>query len=155
MGKQPPSSFFRHSSGRYGPGRVPGLFLPPESENLCTLTTEHEGRKKACGLRAGSWGNKRAGDHMCKWRLGHASVWDKGFTPHRGVWIRGRANSIRPYPERQATKSIRRMPRRQKPKKDVVGCDKPRGAVSRRYIRGFPNGVTHVGLSLRTCALNP
>jgi hypothetical protein len=25
------------------------------------------------------------------------------------------------------------MPWRQKPKKDVVGCDKPRGAVSRRY----------------------
>ena len=35
------------------------------------------------------------------------------------------------------------MPWRQRPKKDVVGCDKPRGAVSRRYIRGFPNGVTH------------
>ena len=26
--------------------------------------------------------------------------------------------------------------------KDAVNCDKPRGAVSRRYIRGFPNGAT-------------
>jgi hypothetical protein len=29
------------------------------------------------------------------------------------------------------------------PKKDVGHCDKPRGAVNRRYIRGFPNGETH------------
>ena len=25
--------------------------------------------------------------------------------------------------------------------KDVTNCDKPRGAVSERYIRGFPNGA--------------
>ena len=34
------------------------------------------------------------------------------------------------------------MPWHWEPKKDVVNCDKPRGAVSRRYIRGFPNGAT-------------
>ena len=27
------------------------------------------------------------------------------------------------------------------PMKDVTNCDKPRGAVSERYIRGFPNGA--------------
>ncbi len=62
--------------------------------------------------------------------------------------------SIRPYPESKATKSTRRMPWRKVPKKDVVGCDKPRGAVSRRYIRGFPNGVTHSRLFSRTFVLN-
>jgi len=29
------------------------------------------------------------------------------------------------------------------PKKDVGHCEKPRGAVNRRYIRGYPNGETH------------
>ena len=28
--------------------------------------------------------------------------------------------------------------------KDVVGCDKPRGAVKRALIRGFPNGETQL-----------
>ena len=40
------------------------------------------------------------------------------------------------------------MPWRHRPKKDVVDCDKLRGAVCRRYIRRFPNGVTHVKLML-------
>ena len=31
----------------------------------------------------------------------------------------------------EATKGIRWMPRRLVPKKDVVGCDKPRGAANR------------------------
>ena len=35
------------------------------------------------------------------------------------------------------------MPWRQAPKKAVVHYDKPRGAVYRRYIRGWPNGETH------------
>jgi hypothetical protein len=26
--------------------------------------------------------------------------------------------------------------------KDVVSCDKPRGAAHKRYILGFPNGTT-------------
>ena len=34
------------------------------------------------------------------------------------------------------------MPWRQAPKKAVDHCDKPRGAVNRRYIRGLPNGET-------------
>ena len=42
----------------------------------------------------------------------------------------------------QATKSARGMPWHWEPMKDVVNCDKPRGAVSKRYIRGFPNGAT-------------
>ena len=44
----------------------------------------------------------------------------------------------------QATKSARGMPWHWEPKKDVVNCDKPWGAVSRRYIRGFPNGATRL-----------
>ena len=47
----------------------------------------------------------------------------------------------------QATKSTRGMPWHQEPKKDVTNCDKPRGAVSGRYIRGFPNGAIRQGLS--------
>ena len=35
------------------------------------------------------------------------------------------------------------MPWRQVPKKDVGHCEKPRGAVYRRNIRGYPNGETH------------
>ena len=42
----------------------------------------------------------------------------------------------------QAIKGAGRMPWHWEPMKDVVNCDKPRGAVSRRYIRGFPNGAT-------------
>lgn len=35
------------------------------------------------------------------------------------------------------------MPWRQMPMKDVGHCDKPRGAVNKRYIRGCPNEETH------------
>ena len=42
----------------------------------------------------------------------------------------------------QATKSQRWMPWRLKPKKDVGGCDKPRGAADRASIRGCPNEET-------------
>ena len=45
--------------------------------------------------------------------------------------------------ESKATKGVRWMPWRQAPKKDVEHCEKPRGAVCRRYIRGCPNGETH------------
>lgn len=34
------------------------------------------------------------------------------------------------------------MPWHQEPMKDVVICDKPRGADKRAVIRGFPNGGT-------------
>ena len=37
------------------------------------------------------------------------------------------------------------MPWHWEPMKDVVNCDKLRGAVNRRYIRRFPNGATHIG----------
>jgi hypothetical protein len=42
----------------------------------------------------------------------------------------------------QATKSQRRMPWRLRPKKDVGDCEKPREAVYRASIRGYPNGAT-------------
>ena len=42
----------------------------------------------------------------------------------------------------QVIKSQRRMPWRLKPKKDVGGCDKPRGAAYQAWIRGCPNGET-------------
>ena len=34
------------------------------------------------------------------------------------------------------------MPWRQEAMKDVVVCDKPRGADNQALIRGFPNGET-------------
>ena len=43
----------------------------------------------------------------------------------------------------EATKGLWWMPWRKVPMKDVGHCDKPRVAVNRRYIRGFPNGETH------------
>ena len=42
----------------------------------------------------------------------------------------------------QANKSIRRMPWHQEPMKDVISCDKLRGAANKRYIRRFPNVET-------------
>ena len=42
----------------------------------------------------------------------------------------------------QVTKGTWWMSRHQEPMKDVGGCDKPRGAVNRAEIRGFPNGAT-------------
>ena len=50
----------------------------------------------------------------------------------------------------QATKSARGMPWHWEPMKDVVNCDKLRGAVNRRYIRRFPNGATHIPLGYVT-----
>ena len=41
----------------------------------------------------------------------------------------------------QATKSTRGMPWHREPKKDVTNCEKLRGAVSKRYIRRYPNGA--------------
>lgn len=41
-----------------------------------------------------------------------------------------------------ACKGVWWMPWRTGPMKDVAGCDKPRGAVERALIRGFPNGGT-------------
>ena len=38
-----------------------------------------------------------------------------------------------------------RMPWCQEAMKDVVGCDKPRGAAKQALIRGFPNGETLSG----------
>jgi hypothetical protein len=42
----------------------------------------------------------------------------------------------------QASKRIRWMPRRQEAMKDVVACDKLRGAGKQALIRRFPNGET-------------
>ena len=36
------------------------------------------------------------------------------------------------------------MPRRQEAMKDVVACEKPRGAGKLALIRGCPNGETHL-----------
>jgi hypothetical protein len=38
------------------------------------------------------------------------------------------------------------MPWRLEPMKDVVGCEKPRGAVKQALIRGYPNEETHQSL---------
>ena len=43
----------------------------------------------------------------------------------------------------QAIKRIWWMPRRQEAMKDVVVCEKPRGADKQALIRGCPNGETH------------
>ena len=42
----------------------------------------------------------------------------------------------------QVVKGTRWMPRHQAPRKDVGGCDKPRGAANQAGIRGCPNGET-------------
>ena len=36
------------------------------------------------------------------------------------------------------------MPRYQKPKKDVISCEKPRGEANIQYIRGFLNEETQL-----------
>jgi hypothetical protein len=43
----------------------------------------------------------------------------------------------------QAEKRIWWMPWQLEAMKDVVACDKPRGASKQALIRGFPNGETH------------
>ena len=43
----------------------------------------------------------------------------------------------------QAIKRMWWMPRRQEAMKDVVACEKPRGAGKQALIRGCPNGETH------------
>ena len=49
----------------------------------------------------------------------------------KGKRRKGKA-SRSPYHAGEGKKSVRRMPRRQGPKKDVVHCEKPRGAVCKR-----------------------
>ena len=44
----------------------------------------------------------------------------------------------------QVNKRIWWMPWRQQAMKDVVICDKPRGADKHALILGFPNGETHL-----------
>jgi hypothetical protein len=63
-------------------------------------------------------------------------------------------NQRRMAPERlglygQANKRTWWMPRRQKAMKDVVACDKPRGAGKQASIRGFLNGETHRASGIR------
>lgn len=48
----------------------------------------------------------------------------------------------------QVSKSKRWMPWHLEPKKDVVICDKPRGADKRALIRGSPNGETPSGAAM-------
>jgi len=43
----------------------------------------------------------------------------------------------------QEMKGTRWMPWRQRPMKDVGGCDKPGEGADRPLIPGFPNGATH------------
>ena len=52
----------------------------------------------------------------------------------------------------QAKKSARGMPWHWEPKKDVANCEKPRGAVNERYIRGYPNGETRMSHTHTTYA---
>jgi hypothetical protein len=50
----------------------------------------------------------------------------------------------------QNRKGERWMPRPRTTKKDVAGCDKPRGVAKQTVIRGCPNGETHVQLCAHT-----
>ena len=50
-------------------------------------------------------------------------------------WVGGRCD--------QAIKGVRWMSWRQEAMKDVVACDKPRGAGKQASILGFLNGATH------------
>ena len=54
----------------------------------------------------------------------------------------------------QVTKGTWWMPWHQEPKKDVGGCDKPRGAVNRAVIRGCPNGETRLSYVQSPMPLN-
>ena len=59
------------------------------------------------------------------------------------------------YLYRQTIKGIKWIPWYQEAMKDVVGCDKPRGAVKLALIRGFPNGVNPVRVMPYHLYLNP
>ena len=63
----------------------------------------------------------------------------------RGLWSRDRRCLTNRLAYGQASKGKRWMPWRQEAMKDVVSCEKPRGAAKRALIRGFPNGETRPG----------
>ena len=48
----------------------------------------------------------------------------------------------------QVTKRARWMPRQSEAMKDVVTCDKVRGAGKQALIRTFPNGETHLFIGI-------
>jgi hypothetical protein len=71
-------------------------------------------------------------DHCCRRLLvGWCRPCVENFTVDASIFV-----------VQQATKGNRWMPRHQEPMKDVVTCDKPRGAGKRASIRGSPNRET-------------
>jgi hypothetical protein len=71
----------------------------------------------------------------------HVSVFCVG-THGSAFWRCSHANADIGFKNFKANKGTRWMPRVWEAKKDVVSCDKLRGAAHERYIRRFPNGTT-------------
>ena len=66
----------------------------------------------------------------------------KRHTSERGMW----EHAVRDKREREARQGARRMPWHLQAKKDVVNCEKLRGAVKQAEIRRYPNGATQYAL---------
>ena len=122
------------NDGLRGQGH-PGTLLGPESAGFRILGPDGTAASRGCGARRGQ---------------------DRSNAVPAGIddvpaWRRARSRD-RPSLENctvdasifcdQVIKGTRWMPWHQEPMKDVGGCDKPRGAVNRAVIRGFPNGET-------------
>ena len=119
--------------GPEGPGDHARTFWPSETP------AQHSG--------AGCWKG------TCPRRTTPGAVWMLLEDIPRRLRARDETGPARPYLENctvdasikfcsQVNKGARWMPWHQEPMKDVGGCDKPRGAVNRAVIRGFPNGET-------------
>ena len=67
------------------------------------------------------------------------TVTSKWTAPLYFTYGTGAQNTINFF---KANKGVWWMPRVYEAKKDVVSCDKLRGAAHERYIRRFPNGTT-------------
>ncbi len=103
----------------------------------CGIESQILGGYFAFGLRkvAGRWSGRQVISSAGSW-FGYADA----VLRSAGVMLVGSVTASHECD--QVIKGTWGMPRRREAMKDVVGCEKPRGAVKRALIRGCPNGET-------------
>jgi hypothetical protein len=153
--------------GRQEPG--PHGLVAPGSRSLAIRSGRFSGSPSTAPRGVGNGGRERFRPHTllsfegashCGPRSPHHEALPGSRTGRhvRQGGYRSRAGNLENYIASasifrscQVTKGTWWMPRRQKPMKDVGGCDKPRGAANQALIRGCPNGETRRG----SCRVTP
>src|SRR3954463_12078187 len=139
LGPEGPGSALLYEQGGYWDFRTLSCFplgerggYRPYFENYTVDASILDSDSSGSGSQRSNVSRDRGIDH---WSISAAGV--------------SRLLAIDSYSCGQVSKSKRWMPWHLEPKKDVVICDKPRGADKRALIRGSPNGETPPGVAIR------